>query len=133
MGVNLLITVSILLLALIEDVKYKKINNLYFILIILTNLCFLQLNQLLIIILLSIFTFIILSILLNNNLGGGDIKILCSLFFYRINVAYLTLLISLLISIIYNKIIKKEKIIFEPFILIGFIFGEIICNYQNLK
>lgn len=120
-----LLTALILIISAIEDYKKKEISNVYFfLLVILSIIKGVSLNFYNII---TIIFLIFIKYIFDKYIGYGDIKIMIGLILlYNYEKVLYSFIIASIISIIYIKIFKKEKIAFLPFYNIIYILMMLI-------
>ena len=121
MDIKNIIVLTILIVATVEDIKKREVNNfasLFIIIISIVNFRIINLLGLII----APMPMLLTNIQIKNNFGGADIKIIASLgLCYGTTKGLIILLIALIIESIIKSIKRVDSQPLMPYILIGFI------------
>ena len=125
MIIKTIIILIILIIATIEDLKYREVSNLASLFILIISLYQFNITNIIGLIIAPI-PLIITNIIKENSFGGADIKIIsCLGLCYGAIKSISILFIALLICFIVNIIKKQNNRAFMPYILTGFIIMKI--------
>ena len=121
MDIKNIIVLTILIVATVEDIKKREVNNfasLFIIIISIVNFRIINLLGLII----APMPMLLTNKKIKNNFGGADIKIIASLgLCYGTTKGLIILLIALIIESIIKSIKRVDSQPLMPYILIGFI------------
>ena len=121
MDIKNIIVLTILIVATVEDIKKREVNNfasLFIIIISIVNFRIINLLGLII----APMPMLLTNIQIKNNFGGADIKIIASLgLCFGTTKGLIILLIALIIENIIKSIKRVDSQPLMPYILIGFI------------
>ena len=122
---NILVLI-VLIIATIQDLKYREVSNLASLFILVIALYKLELTNIIGLFIVPM-PLILTNIIKKNSFGGADIKIIASLgLCFGLNKSITILFIALIMCMIVDIIKKWKQQAFMPYILIGYIITNIM-------